>query len=82
MSTQKLDIYFKVLQKNTEEKNNSTLYLLVSSANGTFASPVVDTLLWNSTKMFLNSFLEKTTAYSLEQDIIRQENTVKDSHKV
>src|SRR4030095_820500 len=39
LSTQELDIYFKVLQKNNEEKNNSTLYLLVSSGNGTFASP-------------------------------------------
>jgi hypothetical protein len=79
LSTQELDIYFKVLQKNNEEKNNSTLYLLVSSGNGTFASPVVDTLLWNNTRMFLNSFLEKTTAYSLEQDIIRQESVIKTS---
>ena len=81
LSTEELDVYFKVLQKNKEEKNNSTLYLLVSSVNGTFASPVVDTLLWNSTQTFLNSFLEKTTAYSLEQDIIRQENTVKGAQK-
>jgi len=81
LSTQELDVYFKVLQKNKEEKNNSTLYLLVSSGNGTFASPVVDTLLWSSTQTFLNSFLEKTTAYSLEQDIIRQESNVKNSQK-
>jgi hypothetical protein len=81
LSTQELDLYFKVLPKNIEEKNNSTLYLLVSSGNGTFASPVVDSLLWNSTQTFLNSFLEKTTAYNLEQNIIQQENTVKDSQK-
>ena len=79
LSTQELDLYFKVLQKNNEEKGNSTLYLLVGSGNGTFASPVVDTLLWNNTRMFLNSFLEKTTAYSLEQDIIHQESVIKAS---
>jgi hypothetical protein len=81
LSTQQLDVYFKVVQKNVEEKSNSTLYLLVSSGTGTFASPVVDTLLWNNSKMFLNSFLEKTIAYNLEQNIMLQENTVRDSQK-
>jgi len=78
LSNQKLDMYFKVVQKNKEEKNNSTLYLLVSSGNENFVSPEGDTTLWNSSKMFLNSFVEKTTAYSLEQDITAQENKVKD----
>jgi len=78
VSNQKMDIYFKVVQKNKEEKNSSTLYLLVSSGNENFASPDGDTTLWNSSKMFLNSFVEKTTAYSLEQNIKHQENTVKE----
>ncbi len=81
LSTQKLDMYFKVVKKNNEEKNNSTLYLLVSSGNENFASPDRDTTLWNSSKMFLNSFIEKTTAYNLEQNISAQENTVKASQK-
>jgi len=79
LSNQKLDMYFKVVQKNKEEKNSSTLYLLVSSGNENFASPDGDTTLWNSTKMFLNGFVEKTTAYSLEQGIKLQENTLKES---
>src|SRR5439155_8426445 len=70
---------FKVIQKNKQEKNSSTVYLLVSSGNENFASPDGDTTLWNSSKMFLNSFVEKTTAYSLEQDIKDQEKTLKDS---
>ncbi len=81
LSTQKLDMYFKVVKKNNEEKNNSTLYLLVSTGNENFASPDRDTTLWNSSKMFLNSFIEKTTAYNLEQNISAQENTVKASQK-
>jgi len=81
LSAQPLDVYFKVLPKNAEEKNNSTLYLLVSNANGVFASPVVDSTVFNSAQMFLNSFLAKTTAYNLEQSINSQENTVKDSQK-
>jgi len=82
LSSQKLDIYFKVVQKNNEEKNNSTLYLLVSSGNENFASPDdQDTTLWKSSVVFLNSFLEKTTAYSLEQEISTQENTINDARQ-
>ena len=35
LSDQKLDMYFKVVQKNKEEKDNSTLYLLVSTGTKT-----------------------------------------------
>jgi hypothetical protein len=81
LSTQKLDMYFKVVQKNNEEKDNSTVYLLVSTGNDNFASPAGDTTLWNSSVQFLNSFVEKTTAYNLEQSISNQESTVKDAQK-
>ena len=81
LSAQKLDMYFKVVQKNKEEKDNTTLYMLVSKGNGNFASPQIDTTLWNSSQVFLNSFVEKTTAYNLEESIKAQENTVNDSQK-
>ena len=79
LSNQKLDMYFKVVQKNNEEKNNSTVYLLISTGNENFASPDGDTVLWNSSETFFNSFVEKTTAFSLEESITSQENTVKDA---
>ncbi|HYJ65727.1 MAG TPA: hypothetical protein VEV62_18425, partial [Parafilimonas sp.] len=53
LSNQKLDMYFKVVQKNNEEKNNSTVYLLVSTGNENFASPKGDTVLWNSSVAFI-----------------------------
>jgi hypothetical protein len=81
ISAQKLDIYFKILRKNKEERNSSMLYLLVSTGNGNFASPDRDTTLWNNSIRFLNTFIEKTTAYNLEQAITAQENTVKVSQK-
>lgn len=81
LSDQKLDMYFKVVQKNQQEKDNSTLYLLVSTGNENFASPEGDTTLWNSAVAFLNSFVDKTTAYNLEHSIINQENTVKNAQK-
>ena len=81
LSDQKLDMYFKVVKKNDEEKNNSTLYLMVSRGNENFVSSEADTTLWNSSKMFLNSFVDKTTAYSLEQNISSQESTLKDAQE-
>ena len=76
VSNQKLDMYFKVVQKNKQEKDNSTLYLLVSNGNENFVSPESDSTLWNSAVAFLNSFVDKTTAYNLEQSIINQESMV------
>jgi len=72
-------MYFKVVQKNKHEKDNSTLYLLVSTGNENFASPEGDTTLWNSAEAFLNSFVDKTTAYNLEESITNQENVVKNA---
>ncbi len=77
LSSQKLDMYFKVVQKNHQEKSNSTLYLLVSNGNENFVSPESDSTLWNSAVAFLNSFVDNTTAYNLEESITHQENTVK-----
>ena len=79
LSNQKLDMYFKVVQKNNEEKSNSTVYLLVSTGNENFASPQGDTTLWNSSQNFFNSFVEKTTAFNLEEQVTAQENIVKDA---
>ena len=81
VSEQKLDMYFKVVPKNKEEINNSTLYLLVSNGNENFISPDADSSLWNSSKMFFNGFVERTEAFSLEGDITTQENAVHLSQK-
>ena len=81
VSEQKLDMYFKVVPKNKEEINNSTLYLLVSNGNENFISPDADSSLWNSSKMFFNGFVERTEAFSLEGDITTQENAVQLSQK-
>lgn len=81
LSTQKLDMYFKVIQKNKAEKDNSTLFLLVSTGNENFSSPEKDSTLWNNATGFLNGFIDQTVAYSLEQDIRRENNNVVNSEK-
>jgi hypothetical protein len=81
ISNQKLDMYFKVVQKNAEEKNSSIIYLLVSTGNENFSSPDRDTALWNNTKVFLDQFVENTVVYKLEQDIKKQEDVIARSKK-
>jgi len=81
VSDQKLDMYFKVVPKNKEEITNSTLYMLISNGNENFVAPDGDSALWESSKMFLNGFVERTGAFSLEEEIKSQENTVQQSQK-
>ena len=81
ISSQTLDLYFKVAQKTSEEINNSTLYFLVSRGNENFASPEKDSALWNNAKVFFDGFIGNTMAYSLEQEIKRQEEFVEDAQK-
>lgn len=81
VSAKALDMYFKVSPKNAEEKNNSTLYMLVSTGNENFASPQRDTTLWGSSTRFLNGFVSNTIAYSLEQSIGKQEEMLTAAQK-
>ncbi|WP_028788477.1 hypothetical protein [Terrimonas ferruginea] len=81
LGSQKLDMYFKITQKNKEEKNNSLIYLLISTGNENFTSPEQDTVLWDNARVFLNSLIENTTAYSLEEDIRKQEDVLAASRK-
>lgn len=76
VSTQTLDMYFKVVVKNKHEKGNSTLYLMVSSGNENFVSPASDSVLWYSSQTFLNGFISQTSAFSLEQDIQAKESVL------
>jgi hypothetical protein len=64
------------MQKNSTEKNSSTLYMLVSTGENNFSSPDKDAGLWNSSGDFLNGFTDKTVAFSLEQQITQQETVL------
>jgi hypothetical protein len=79
LNNQKLDMYFKVVPKSNEDKANSVIYLMVSKGYDNFVSPEGDTALWNNAQNFLNSFIGRTTAFTLETDIKSQEIAVKGS---
>jgi hypothetical protein len=79
LNSQKLDMYFKVVPKSNEDNAHSVIYLMVSKGYDNFVSPQSDTLLWNSAQNFLNGFVERTTAFTLEADIKNKEKAVKES---
>jgi Uncharacterized conserved protein len=79
LNNQKLDMYFKVVPKSREDKASSVIYLMVSKGYDNFVSPQEDLTLWNSAQNFLNSFVGRTTAFTLETDIKGQEKAVKES---
>jgi hypothetical protein len=81
LSPRKLDLFFKIVPKNTQEKNNSTVYMLVSTGNGYFSSAEQDPDVWNWAQSFINNFPEWTTVYAFETGIIQQEAALADSKK-
>lgn len=81
LASYKLDMFFKIVQQNNEEKNNSTVYLLVSTGNDNFSSPEQNPEVWNWSQAFMNNFPKWAASYTLEADITQQESALTDSRK-
>lgn len=76
LGSQNLDLYFKV-QKQSRSSKATKLYLMMSTGEDNFVSPVSDESLWEEAKQFLDGFTENVEAYSLEQEIKTKESKVK-----
>ncbi len=81
LSNQKVDMYFKVDRKSKKQKNESTIYMLVSKGYDNFISPEADSATYAAATTFLNGFLSGTASYSLNLDIIEQDKTIKNAEK-
>jgi hypothetical protein len=81
LNKQKLDMYFKVEQKSKSQKDQSTIYLLVSKGYDNFISPESDTATFAAATEFLNGFVSETASYRLNMDIENQEKVVKSAEK-
>jgi hypothetical protein len=81
LNNQKLDMYFKVEPKSKTEKNQSTIYLLVSKGYDNFISQETDTATFVAATNFLNGFVAGTASYRLNLDIEEQEKVVKAAEK-
>lgn len=77
----KLDMYFKIEPKNKTEKDQSTIYMLVSKGYDNFISPEADSAIFVAATDFLNGFVASTASYRLKPDIEEQEKVVKSAEK-
>ena len=81
LNNQKLDMYFKVEYKNKTQKDQSTIYLLVSKGYDNFISPEADSATFAAATDFLNGFVGTTASYRLNLDIEEQGKVVKNAEK-
>lgn len=81
LDNQKLDLYFKVEQKSRTQKDQSTIYMLVSKGYDNFVSLETDTATFAAATAFLNGFVEGTAVYSHNLDIEAQEKVVQKAEK-
>ena len=81
LNNQKLDMYFKVEPKSKTQKDQSTIYLLVSKGYDNFISPEADSATFATATDFLNGFVGTTASYRLNLDIEEQGKVVKNAEK-
>ncbi|HEY6437458.1 MAG TPA: hypothetical protein VIY47_12780 [Ignavibacteriaceae bacterium] len=81
LDNQKLDMYFKVETKSKTQKDQSTIYLLVSKGYDNFISPEADSATFAAATDFLNGFVGTTASYRLNLDIEEQGKVVKNAEK-
>ncbi|MBL7764818.1 MAG: hypothetical protein JNJ58_01895 [Chitinophagaceae bacterium] len=72
LSTDKVDLYFRV----EDRKPNTSVYLLLSKGYDNFLKPETDSLVLQQAVIFLNAFVKDATAFQLNRDIEKQQETI------
>lgn len=75
------DIYFMVDKKSRKDKENSTVTMMVSKGFDAFVDESTDGKLAANSKIYLDSLRNTLASYDLEQQILAQEEEVKDAEK-
>jgi peptidoglycan hydrolase CwlO-like protein len=81
LNNQNLDMYFKVGPALSGDKQQSTIYLMVSKGYDNFVSPQTDTATYYAAKKFLDGFVAGTDAFKNNQDIEAQQAAVANAEK-
>jgi hypothetical protein len=78
ISSDPVDLYFKVDRKSRREKDASMVYLMVSKGNDSISG---DAQLMSNARSYLNNLKPAMDGYSLELQIAEQESQVKKNEK-
>lgn len=81
LNNQNLDMYFKVAPAINGDKEQSTLYLMVSKGYDNFVSSHTDTATFYAAKRFLDGFVAGTDAFKSNLDIETQQTNVVNAEK-
>jgi Skp family chaperone for outer membrane proteins len=81
LNNQKLDMYFKVAKAAGGDKEQSTVYLMVSKGYDNFVSPQTDTATFYAAQKFLDGFVAGTDAFKHNSDIETQQANVTGAEK-
>lgn len=76
LNNQKLDMYFKVAKATSGDKEQSTVYLMVSKGYDNFVSPQTDTATFYAAQKFLDGFVLGTNTFKHNSDIESQQASV------
>ena len=80
ISSERADYMIKVERKSRKEKDESSVYLIISRADENLIARS-DALLNSNLKTFLNRLVPQVQAYNLEQEILAQETLVTKAEK-
>jgi hypothetical protein len=75
------DLYFNVDRKSRKEKEYSTLTMMITKGIDNFVADSTDALVVNNAKTYLDSIKITVAAYDLEEQIIAQEDAIKNADK-
>ncbi len=78
---QEIDLYFKVSRKDKKNKDASVVTLLVSQGFETFITPASHPKEFDRAKIFMNSFLQTSSAADIDVQINSQDDAVKKADK-
>ena len=81
LNNQKLNMYFKVANATSGDKEQSTVYLMVSKGYDNFVSPQTDTATFYAAQKFLDGFVAGTDAFKHNADIEIQQANVTNAEK-
>jgi hypothetical protein len=81
LNNQKLDMYFKVAKATSGDKEQSTVYLMVSKGYDNFVSSQTDTATFYAAQKFLNGFVASTNTFKHNADIETQQASVASAEK-
>jgi hypothetical protein len=76
---QTVDLYFRVEQRSSLEKDRSIIYLLLSRGDENFITSATDEQAYKAATKFMNGFVSQSAAYKLDLEIKAQEDAIREA---